>query len=141
MKARRSADLVTVSESTARTLMRPWSPGVAPQAAQHRAHEELEGDEAAHRVARQAEEDAMPAIGPRCAAVGQRLAGLDGHAPQVERADLLEDVLDDVVGADRDATGDDQHIGGEDTLEQALTNGVGVITGDAQADRLRRRPR
>ena len=110
--------------------------GLAAQPPQDGAHEELEGDEAADRVAGQPEEQAVAAVGPRCAPVGERLAGLDGDPPEVERAELLEDLLHDVVGPHGHATAGDQDVGREDALDEELADGLHVVERDAEAHRL-----
>jgi hypothetical protein len=54
----------------------------ALQLQQEGPHQQQEGDEAGHRVARQADEVRLPH-----APIGKGLAGLDGDLPQVQRAE------------------------------------------------------
>ena len=83
---------------------------MAGQAADRRPDEQLEGDEPADRVARQAEQSTgAPSRG--ATAERERLARLDGDPPQVDPADGLERPLDDVVRTDRHAAGHDHRVG------------------------------
>ena len=92
------------------------------QPPERRTDEQLERHERRDGVARQPEEE-CPA-GPVAAVVPgagrperERLPGLDGDPPQLDRADLLERRPDDVVRPDRDAARDDDRV--EVPLDQA----------------------
>ena len=107
------------------------------QAAQHRPHEQLEGDEAAHRVAGQAEEPRRAPVRPLRQREGQRLARLDRHAPEVHPTDRREGVLDQVVRADRHAARRHHHVRRRDPLPEQPDHLVRGVGRNPQADDVR----
>ena len=92
------------------------------QASNHGPHEELEADERRDRVAGQAEDELVV-----LRAEPGRLAGPQRDAPEaLLDAQLGERRLDVVVRADRDAAGDDDHIGGVEALREGGPGAGGV---------------
>ena len=81
------------------------------------------------------DEDRRSAAGPLGGPERERLAGLDGDAPEVDGADGLDRRLDDVERADRDAARDDEQIGAlGETAPQAGQDVVEDVGRDAQVD-------
>ena len=96
---------------------------LALQCGQSRGDEQREGDHGRHGVARQTEHEGVVA-----AAEPGRLARLQRDPPEdLFDAEARERRLDVVVGADRDAAGDDHHVGGLERGPEALLRGGGVV--------------
>ena len=51
-------------------------------------------------------------------------------------SDLGEDLLDQVMGPDRDTSGHHQHIAVADPLHESLSDDIAIVDGDAQSHRL-----
>ena len=112
----------------------PVEVGPALQRQEGRPHVHLEAHHGRHGVAGHAEHQGVAAR-----AEGQRLARLRGDAPEAAlHAELVLHLLDEVVLADRDAAGGDDHVVLERRGEQPPRL-VEVVAGDARAGRARRR--
>ena len=87
--------------------IRSGSCGAPCSRAERGAGEEHEGDHGRHRVARQPEDERVVA-----GAEPRRAAGAQRDAPEdLVDAERLQRRLDVVVGTDRDAAGEDEHVG------------------------------
>ena len=62
--------------------------------------------------------------------------GLHGHLPEIDRADLAQHLLDEVVDADRDAAGGDHEVGHRARLQQLRAQALAHVGHDAQVERL-----
>ena len=103
------------------------------QLQQKRPHQQQEGDEAGHRVARQPHEMRRAAgRAPPHLPIGERLAGLHGDLPEIKLAELLDRGLDVVFLAHRDAAGgEDQVVPFGGRLQRGQRGGA-VVRHDAQ---------
>ena len=137
-KARRPGRLArTAVPRRAWTVSRPITSAVAGKPPQHGPHEELEGDQAADRVAGQAEQEHLAAPSPRGAR--PNASGLPGWTATRHRSmlpDRREGVLDDVVSADRHTAAGDHHVRPLETLVEQRADGVELVAGDTQRARL-----
>ena len=136
MNARRPWLLRTGSSSVAFSAARNRSPA-AGEPAKRRAHEQLEGDEARHRVAREAEHERVGTAGrSRRGPEGERLAGLDGNPPQVDPADRFDRGLHDVERPDRDPAGHDDRVDAfVERMPQPPEDVIEVVAGDPEIQR------
>ena len=109
----------------------------AGEPAKRRADEQLEGDEARNRVAREAEHERIGAAGrSRRGPEGERLAGLDGNPPQVDPANRFDRGLHDVERADRDPAGHDDRVDAfVERVPQPPEDVIEVVAGDAEVQR------
>ena len=135
--ARRPAGSSWLSSTVTRARWSRLSPWSAPQ---RRPHEHLERHQRRDREARQPEQrtSSRPALDRR---ERQRLARLEGDPPEMDLAKLLEQRLDQVARAHRDAARGDQHVGAGQGVAHRLRQQRRRRRGRARTRRPRRRPR
>ena len=106
-------------------------PGVGPagEFAQRRRAQQVEGHQAADRVAGQGEDQALPAR-VRHGGKGARLARLHAQAAKMDDADAIEQRLEQVEVAHRYAARCDQHICRFQPAPHSSFQRAGCVTGD-----------
>jgi glycosyltransferase involved in cell wall biosynthesis len=120
-------DRIPVRRSREAPRLEPWQRvGLTLEGQDGRTDEELEADQRRDRVPGQTEHERASPHAER-----DRLARLDGHAPEnLLHAELGLDRADEIVRADRDATGGDEHVMFQAALERLAV--CVLVVGDSR---------